>query len=137
MSYRIRVSDCDMRAPCAHLSAAANGSGSISGVRPIWPRPGRVRMLSLLLVVVWLPLLSAVDGQEAGTAETGPSNPPAAEKENVLNEQTIYIPYEKLRKVFEKEGRGVFLPYEKFQELWNAARAASRTERLPNGRSRP
>jgi hypothetical protein len=37
--------------------------------------------------------------------------------------EEIYIPYEKLRKVFEKEGRGVFLPYEKFQELWKAAHA--------------
>ncbi len=37
-------------------------------------------------------------------------------------EQTIYIPYSKLREVFEKEGRGVFLPYEQFQELWKEAR---------------
>lgn len=37
-------------------------------------------------------------------------------------EQTIYIPYTKLREVFEKEGRGVFLPYSEFQKLWNAAR---------------
>lgn len=39
-----------------------------------------------------------------------------------LREQTIYIPYKKLRDVFEREGRGVFLPYEQFQELWRAAR---------------
>ena len=42
--------------------------------------------------------------------------------EPTFNEQTIYIPYTKLREVFEKEQRGVFLPYEKFQELWKAAR---------------
>ncbi len=41
-----------------------------------------------------------------------------------LREQTIYIPYEKLRRTFEQQGRGVFLPYEKFQELWQAARDA-------------
>ncbi len=46
-----------------------------------------------------------------------PDDPSAA-----VREQTIYIPYEKLRQVFEKEGRGVFLPYEKFRELWDAAR---------------
>ncbi|MFV1967101.1 MAG: hypothetical protein ACC628_16865 [Pirellulaceae bacterium] len=40
-----------------------------------------------------------------------------------LREQTIYIPYAKLKKTFEKEGRGVFLPYEKFQELWKQARS--------------
>jgi len=39
-----------------------------------------------------------------------------------LREQTVYIPYEKLRQTFEKEGRGVFLPYEQFRELWDAAR---------------
>ncbi len=38
-----------------------------------------------------------------------------AEKTNrSIREQDIYIPYEKLRQVFEKHGRGVFLPYEKF-----------------------
>jgi len=36
-------------------------------------------------------------------------------------EQTIYIPYTKLREVFEKEGRGVFVPYEQFIQLWRAA----------------
>jgi hypothetical protein len=41
-------------------------------------------------------------------------------------EQTIYIPYEKLRQTFEKDGRGVFIPYERFQELWKAARAQER-----------
>ena len=39
-----------------------------------------------------------------------------------IREQDIYIPYAKLRQVFEKQGRGVFLPYEQFQELWQAAR---------------
>jgi len=39
-------------------------------------------------------------------------------------EQTIYIPYKQLQKVFEEQGRGVFLPYEKFQELWKKAQAS-------------
>jgi hypothetical protein len=45
------------------------------------------------------------------------------DEESALNEQTIYIPYEKLRETFERDGRGVFLPYEKFQQLWREARA--------------
>ena len=55
--------------------------------------------------------------------------PPKAndEPQDVLREQTIYIPYEKLRQTFEREGRGVFLPYDKFQELWKAARDAQPT----------
>ncbi len=43
-----------------------------------------------------------------------------------IREQSIYIPYAKLREVFEREGRGVFLPYEEFQRLWTAAREATR-----------
>ena len=34
-------------------------------------------------------------------------------------ERTIYTPYEKLEQVFEKEDRGVFLPYREFLDLWN------------------
>ncbi|MCA9140663.1 MAG: hypothetical protein KDB00_28015 [Planctomycetales bacterium] len=41
-----------------------------------------------------------------------------------IREQTIYVPFDELRNVFEKEGRGVFLPYEQFQKLWQSARAA-------------
>lgn len=39
----------------------------------------------------------------------------------VVRERTVYVPYEKLQETFEKEGRGVFLPYEEFLKLWNAA----------------
>jgi hypothetical protein len=56
-----------------------------------------------------------------------PKPSPDSKTEPVIREQTIYIPYEKLRKTFEKEGRGVFLPYEKFRELWDAAREATKT----------
>ena len=42
--------------------------------------------------------------------------------EEKIREQTIYVPYDELYAVFEKQGRGVFLPYEKFQALWEAAR---------------
>ncbi len=34
-------------------------------------------------------------------------------------ERSIYLPYDDLRNVFEEDGRGVFLPYEEFQELWD------------------
>ena len=43
-----------------------------------------------------------------------------------MREQTIYIPYTKLRPIFEKEGRGVFVPYDEFQRLWKAARDAAK-----------
>ena len=43
-------------------------------------------------------------------------------QEKGYHEQIIYIPYDKLETVFEKQGRGVFVPYEKFQELWTLSR---------------
>ena len=52
------------------------------------------------------------------SAPKAASDRPADREIKPLREQSIYIPYSKLRAVFEKEGRGVFLPYEKFQELW-------------------
>ena len=53
---------------------------------------------------------------------------PAASELDVkpAREQTIYIPYTKLRQIFEKEGRGVFVPYDEFQRLWKAAQAAAK-----------
>ncbi len=44
------------------------------------------------------------------------------ERDETLTEQSFYIPYEKLREIFEKQGRGVFLPYEEFAKLWRLAR---------------
>jgi hypothetical protein len=77
----------------------------------------RTFLLGLILAMVPAAAVFAAAAPEPA------AGPPAAEDEaKPLREQSIYIPYEKLRKVFEKEGRGVFLPYEKFQELWKAAR---------------
>ena len=57
--------------------------------------------LSLLLLVTVLPLIK------------GQSDPPP--------EKNIYIPYNRLWETFEKDKRGVFLPYEQFQQLWQKA----------------
>ena len=34
-------------------------------------------------------------------------------------ERTVYVPYDELEKVFKDGGKGVFLPYKEFLELWN------------------
>jgi hypothetical protein len=52
------------------------------------------------------------------------------EAEDAFREQTIYVPYDRLDQVFEKKGRGVFIPYEQFQALWEAAR--SRRQQTPD-----
>ena len=54
---------------------------------------------------------STPDGGQGATASDKP-----------IREQSIYIPYTKLREIFEHEGRGVFLPYGEFEKLWRAAR---------------
>ena len=79
-------------------------------LRRTWP------MVAALVTAILLPTVQEVPAAPAPKAE------PAAEKAKAVREQSIYIPYEKLREVFEKQGRGVFLPYEKFQQLWKAAR---------------
>ena len=73
---------------------------------------------SHLIAFVMTVTLSIIAFSQCGFCQT-----PADKDESSLNEQTIYIPYEKLRETFERDGRGVFLPYEKFQKLWRDARA--------------
>jgi hypothetical protein len=65
--------------------------------------------------------LHAQEPEDAGAQAAGAGQQPAASATEEIREQTIYIPYTKLREVFNKEGRGVFLPYEKFIALWKAA----------------
>ena len=54
------------------------------------------------------------------------------DKSDPLKEQIIYVPYENLPQVFEKPARGVFLPYEQFQKLWDSARK-SRSPEIDQG----
>ncbi|MCA9107127.1 MAG: hypothetical protein KDA83_17035, partial [Planctomycetales bacterium] len=74
------------------------------------------RVLQLLLIG-WLAVGSVVMTGRFVSAQEGDSA-----DERPLRERTIYVPYQRLRSLFEKEGRGVFLPYEEFQQLWQAAR---------------
>jgi len=48
----------------------------------------------------------------------------AAAQQPQASPTKVYVPYEKLRAVFEAEDQGVFLPYKEFQRLWEAARGA-------------
>jgi len=59
----------------------------------------------------------------AFTSPTLFSQEKSTEESVIVREQAIYIPYETLRNTFEKNGRGVFLPYEEFRKLWDAAQA--------------
>ena len=79
----------------------------------------RVPVVKLLILLILCAAGSAYSADPPATeTQSGTSAEP-------FKEQTVYIPYEELRKVFEREGRGVFLPYERFRELWKAARDAT------------
>ena len=68
-----------------------------------------------VLVTVLTALLATVGSLCAQENEPGNTRKP------ILREQTVYVPFTKLDDVFEKEGRGIFLPYEEFLKLWQAA----------------
>ena len=83
-------------------------------------------LLSLFIAASLFSVPSVVRSQEAppvAAAAATQQAEEAGEKKNSLYEQTIYVPYDKLSKVFESPSRGVFLPYDEFQKLWQAARA--------------
>jgi len=76
-----------------------------------------------LAVMLAAPGLPPAFGANEGPPRVSASRPGEA---STFNEQSIYIPYDKLREVFEKQGRGVFLPYEEFDKLWRAARESTK-----------
>ena len=53
---------------------------------------------------------------------------PAEQIKDPLKEQIIFVPYEKPPQIFEKSVRGVFLPYQQFQQLWDSVRKNSSIE---------
>jgi len=105
------------------------------------PHGSRLPFLLVLLFVLTLglsaPSLFADDPAEgsesvegAGEGATG-DGPEALEGTKTPALHKVYIPYRDLSKVFEKEGEGVFLPYEEFLDLWRKAHAADEETRGP------
>jgi len=82
------------------------------------------------LVLSFLLIQTGFAQPAAEQAEQAPADVQAEDdsKRDPLREQIIYVPYEKLPQVFEKPARGVFLPYEQFQQLWDSARKNSSEE---------
>jgi|GEM_PF-672497 len=54
----------------------------------------------------------------AENPDTAATNDPV-EPEVIRTERSIYLPYDDLTEIFEDNGRGVFLPYREFLDLWN------------------
>ncbi len=93
-------------------------------------RAGHLAFATTLCLLASLPV--AVFAQPSPDQPSVADQPDKRDDVPVLREQTVYVPYSKLRESFEKEGRGVFLPYEQFQALWKAARAAE--TKVPDSR---
>lgn len=72
-----------------------------------------------MLISLWLAAVS-LPAQVPEPQPIGKTNP-AETIPVVVREKTVYVPYNQLKNVFEKEGRGIFLPYEEFLKLWRAA----------------
>ena len=94
-------------------------------------------LLPTLAVLSLLTIAAAARGADQtasdvakGQAKDG-ADSAGSRDDKSLREQDIYIPYDKLRQVFEKHGRGVFLPYEKFEELWRTAQEKNRPDVKP------
>ncbi|MHC4116138.1 MAG: hypothetical protein ACYSWO_01395 [Planctomycetota bacterium] len=69
------------------------------------------RRLTIFALLCGIGLAPMPTGRIAGNAFGGESGSPAK----------VYVPYEDLTDVFEKERQGVFLPYDEFQRLWRSA----------------
>jgi hypothetical protein len=69
------------------------------------------RHLTIIAVLCSISLAVVSLGRAAENKDKGETKPPAK----------VYVPYEELKGVFEKEQQGVFLSYKEFQRLWRAA----------------
>jgi len=76
-------------------------------------RGAQALVLALTVGVAALVAPFAARAQDGGNAgDRGDDRPEPAR---------VYIPFEDLKKVFETEGQGVFVPYAEFQDLWKRA----------------
>ena len=102
---------------------------------------GRAAVAWLLLMVAGLAAVfgggapRAARAQDAGSrpAPGQPARPGGAADDDVPPPSRVYIPFEDLKKVFEQEGKGVFVPYAEFRELWRKAMDRSPEAAAPSG----
>ncbi|MEI6536699.1 MAG: hypothetical protein WCN98_15240, partial [Verrucomicrobiaceae bacterium] len=75
-------------------------------------------MRHALLLILSISLLGSVIAQQPVPAPAAPdeTSKPQPVRER---ERTIYVPFDELENVFKDGGKGVFLPYKEFLELWN------------------
>jgi hypothetical protein len=85
------------------------------------------RILALALLAAASPVLA----QEAPPA--APATPRPREEGDPRPPSRVYVPFEDLKKVFEREGQGVFVPWDQFQDLWRRAHDRPSDAPIPSG----
>ncbi len=75
-------------------------------------------MRHIILLLVSFSLLGSLIAQQP--APTPPAPDETGKPQTVRErERTIFVPFDELEQVFKDGGKGVFLPYKEFLELWN------------------
>jgi hypothetical protein len=77
-------------------------------------------MRKIFFVMAMVLFGSALSAEETPLPKKESSDAPTPG--TLVRERTIYVPYDQMKNVFEKDGRGVFLPYEEFLKLWEAGK---------------
>jgi hypothetical protein len=82
------------------------------------------------ILLLWVLLAANIlQGQDPTPSTTPAETTPATPTEQ---EHIIYLPFDKLHDVFEKQDSSIVLPYSKFLEMWNRIKQATpATEPLP------
>ena len=91
------------------------------------------RRSSLASFVLAAAAIAAVGAGAATAQDAGPRPVPAKADDDVPPPSRVYIAFEDLKKVFEKEGQGVFVPYAEFRELWRKAMDRAEGPAAPSG----
>ena len=114
-------------------------NGYVCGIAPLLHKDfsmfSKIRFLPPVIVVACMLSVCRSAAGDDGPSKAGhPAVSPAATdgpSDKSLREQDIYIPYEKLRQVFEKHGRGRVPPLRKVSELWRAAQEKTQPAAAP------
>lgn len=102
------------------------------------PQSGPIPRVARVIAAAAVAALAALAAPSAAlqAQDAGPRNAPpraAAPDDDRPAPSRVYVPFEDLKSVFEKEGQGVFVPYAEFRELWRRAMDRGPDGATPSG----
>jgi hypothetical protein len=104
--------------PCRRWSRNPDVDGGERGLLRAWAvlrRRAATWLAAAAVAVLFAASLAATGAVRAQDA------PPKDANDDVPPPARVYVPFEDLKKVFDKEGQGVFVPWAEFRELWRKA----------------